>query len=69
MTTIKDIAKLAKVSAAAAYEVLYENAESMASEETKSRIFQAAETLNYRLTENKAVSCPLPLSWHCARKM
>ncbi|UOK57537.1 LacI family DNA-binding transcriptional regulator [Bacillus sp. OVS6] len=51
MTTINEIAKLSKVSAAAAYEVLHENAESTVSEETKSRIFQAAETLNYRLTE------------------
>ncbi|MCM3597741.1 LacI family DNA-binding transcriptional regulator [Metabacillus idriensis] len=56
MTTIKDIAKLAKVSAAAAYEVLHENAESTASEDTKARIFQAAETLNYRLAEKQSSS-------------
>ena len=36
MTTINEIAKLSKVSAAAAYKVLHENAESTVSEETKS---------------------------------
>ncbi|QNG60633.1 LacI family DNA-binding transcriptional regulator [Bacillus sp. PAMC26568] len=67
MAAIKDIAKLAKVSAATAYEVLHEDTDSEAvSEDTKRRISQAAESLNFRLTEKNTAGSPLVSGIHIA---
>jgi hypothetical protein len=55
MTTINEIAKLSKVSAAAAYEVLHENAESTVSEETKPENFSGRRNIKLPINRDKTI--------------
>lgn len=53
MATLKDIADLAKVSTATVSRVLNEDATLSVSEDTRQKIWNIAETLNYKKTERK----------------